>query len=465
MHRIAIFVFLFVAIAGLFIVPAVGWPLTAGTEDGQLDNALRLPFITGGLPVVIPEAGGTIRVSVEMNGAQADDISRDPSISAEGRFVAFGSDAGNLVPGDTNHLGDVFVRDRLIGTTIRVSVSSAGAQSNNYSWDPSISADGRLVAFPSTADNLVEGDNNYLGDIFVHNRQTGATTLVSVNSAGVQANNYSWDPAISADGRFVAFVSEASNLAPGDSNGAPDVFVHDRHTGATTLVSVSLTGESGNFRSLGPATSADGRLVAFMSDADNLIPDDTNGSSDVFVHDRQTGATTRVSVNSAGEQANDRFETPSISADGRFVTLWSSATNLVPGDTNEKDDIFVHDRHTGVTTRVSVDSAGKQANYESFQSHISADGRFVVFASWADNLVPGDTNRAVDVFVHERETGVTTRVTIDSAGAQANGDSFKPSISADNRFVVFESSAANLVPNDTNSKVDIFVHDRSYTGR
>jgi Tol biopolymer transport system component len=190
------------------------------------------------------------------------------------------------------------------------------------------------------------------------------------------------------------------------------------------------------------------------------VPGDTNNNSDIFVHDRKTGTTERVSVDSAGNQGNSFSEGASVSRDGRFVAFTSVASNLVPGDTNGRSDIFIHDRKTGTTERVSVDSAGNQGNTSSFQPSISRDGRFVAFRSLASNLVPGDTNNNSDIFVHDRKTGITERVSVDSAGNQANDSSSEPSISRDGRFVAFQSFDSNLVPGDTNGVLDIFVHHR-----
>jgi len=223
----------------------------------------------------------------------------------------------------------------------RVSVASGGTQGNGDSGCPSISADGRYVAFQSYASNLVPGDTNEVGDVFVHDRLTGQTTRVSVASDGTEGNDYSRRPSISADGRYVAFASLASNLVPGDTNGTWDVFVHDRLTGQTTRVSVASGGAQGNSGSWCPSISADGRYVAFQSYASNLVPGDTNGVLDVFVHDRLTGQTTRVSVASDGTQGDSYSFGSSISADGRYVAFSSLASNLVPGDTNDKPDIFV----------------------------------------------------------------------------------------------------------------------------
>ncbi|MBI3846342.1 MAG: PD40 domain-containing protein [Planctomycetes bacterium] len=392
-------------------------------------------------------------------------------MSADGRFVAFLSVASNLVPGDANGTYDVFVHDQMTGATTRVSVDSADGEANSGSDFPSISADGRFVAFNCQATNLVPGDTNGMEDVFVHDQMTGATTRVSVDSAGVEGNAHSFLPSISADGRFVAFNSQATNLVPGDANATDDIFVHDRATGATVRVSVDSAGGEGNggtyySSSVNPSISADGRFVAFQSSASNLVPDDTNDVRDIFVHDRETGVTTRVSVDSAGMQANMESPTTSISADGRFVAFASYASNLVPGDTNATKDIFVHDRMTAVTTRESVDSGGVQATWDCGKESISADGRFVAFLSRSPLLVPGDTNLsagindASDAFVHDRATGATTRVSVNSQGGQANhGGSYAPFISADGRFVAFSSYAETLVPGDTNLTSDIFVHE------
>jgi Tol biopolymer transport system component len=412
--------------------------------------------------------GGTMRVSVDSAGNQGNGDSWNTAISADGRYVAFMSGASNLVPGDTNGQLDVFVHDRGTGATSRVSVDSSGNQANAESGTPfmsaAISADGRYVAFYSGATNLVPGDTNNTSDIFVHDRETGVTERVSVDSAGVQGNSASGQfAAISGDGRFVAFDSDATNLVAGDTNGVGDVFVHDRQTGVTQRVSVDSAGNQGNGYSYdATAISADGRFVGFKSQATNLVPGDTNGAEDIFVHDRQTGVTQRVSVDSAGNQGNGWSEGPAISADGRYVAFYSLATNLVPGDTNGQWDVFVHDRQTGVTQRVSVDSAGNQGNGGSMHTAISADGRYVAFMSSATNLVPGDTNGAEDIFVHDRQTGVTQRVSVDSAGNQGNdvASVVQIGISADGRYVAFSSNATNLVPDDTNGCQDVFVHDR-----
>jgi Tol biopolymer transport system component len=355
----------------------------------------------------------------------------------------------------------VFVYDQQTETLSRVSVASDGTEGNSYAAYPSISADGRYVTFVSDSSNLVIGDTNGSADIFVHDRQAGQTSRVSVASDGTQANSFSRFSSISADGRYVVFDSEASNLVSDDTNGYWDIFVHDRQTGQTSRVSIASDGTEGNERSWYQSyISADGRYVVFSSDATNLVNGDTNNEMDVFVHDRQTGQTSRVSVASDGTQANLLASADSISSDGRYVVFSTMANNLVSDDTNGDFDVFVHDQQTGQTSRVSIAFDGTDANGDSSDAFISADGRYVVFSSEAGNLVGNDTNDDGDVFVHDRQTAQTSRVSVAFDGTDANGDSGAASISTDGRYVTFVSWATNLVGGDTNLVQDIFVHDR-----
>jgi Tol biopolymer transport system component len=406
--------------------------------------------------------GATTRVSVAGDGTQANGGSFNTAISGDGRYVAFGSGADNLVPGDTNGIHDVFVHDRDTGGMERVSVAGDGTQANYGSDAPAVSADGRYVAFESFADNLVPGDTNGTYDVFVHDRVSGSTERVSVAGDGTQANHYSSAPAISADGRYVAFGSFASNLVPGDTNDSGDVFVRDRVTGSTERASVAgagIPGQNGNSRD--PAISGDGRYVAFESSAGNLVPNDINFTEDVFVRDRVAGSTARVSFPGAGREADAGSGAAAISADGRHVAFHSYASNMVPNDTNRTTDVFVHDRVTGTIERVSVAGDGTQANNGGAGPAISADGRHVAFISYASNLVPGDTNGRGDVFVRDRVTGTTERVSVANDGGQANDHSSWAAISADGRNVAFGSGASNLVRGDTGGHVDVFVRDRA----
>ena len=347
--------------------------------------------------------------------------------------------------------------------THRVSVSSAGVQGNNnsgYNSPPSISANGRYVAFESDASNLVPGDANGFTDVFVRDRTLHKTYLVSVGPGGVQANNASYGPAISADGRYVAFTSDASNLVTSDTNGFTDVFVRDLKLHKTYLVSVGAAGLQGNNVSDEASISANGRYVAFESDASNLVSGDTNGYADVFVRDRKLHKTIRVSVSSAGVQGDNISADPSISANGRIVAFVSLADNLGPGDSNAFLDVYARDRKLHKTARVSVGTAGQQGNNDSYVPSISADGRYVAFESDASTLVPGDSNGHTDVFVRDRKLHKTVRVSVGTTGVQGNGPSYVPSISADGRYVAFTSDASNFVAGDSNGYSDVFVRDR-----
>ncbi len=404
----------------------------------------------------------TTRVSVGPGGAQGNGASVYPAISADGRWVAFYSSASTLVANDTNGVSDVFVRDRQTGTTTRVSVGPGGIQGNADSSEVAISADGRWVAFESWASNLVAGDSNGRQDIFVHDQQTGSTTRVSVGTGNIQGDDNSWVPAISADGRWVTFDSWATTLVVGDTNATADIFVHDLYTGMTARVSVGPGGAQTSDPSYRPAISADGRWVAFGSYASTLVPNDTNGVADIFLHDQHTGTTTLVSVGPADVQGNADSWDASISDNGRWVAFSSWAANLVAGDTNVRADAFVYDRETGSTTRVSVGPDGVQGNDNTYDPMISADGNLVAFGSYATTLVSNDTGLS-DVFVHDRQTGTTTRVNMGPGGTQGNSNSYWPTISADGRSVAFFSFANNLVAGDTNNVEDVFVTDRAGT--
>jgi Tol biopolymer transport system component len=429
----------------------------------------------------------TTLVSVASDGTQGNEVSEFLAISGNGRFVAFTSNATNLVPGDTNSRDDVFVHDLQTGETTRVSVASDGTESSEGGALPAISGDGRFVGFVAADSNLVPGDTNSVVDVFVHDRESGETTRVSVASDGTQGSasvdhGQSGEPTISADGRFVAFESTFSNLVAGDTatcaslpniapGECPDVFVHDRQTGETIMVSVASDGTQANDQSFAPAISADGRSVAFVSAASNLVAGDTNAFLDVFVHDLQTGETSRVSLASDGTEGNEVSFAPSISADGRIVAFVSDANNFVPRDTNGRrevflgEDVFVHDRDTGETSLVSMAFNRRPSNDASFEPSISADGRFVSFSSFATDLVRRDTNKIQDVFVRDRDTGTTVRASVASDGTQATGiagpfdNSADPSISGDGRIVAFSSSATNLVLGDVNGTRDVFVHE------
>jgi Tol biopolymer transport system component len=395
----------------------------------------------------------TTRISVDSEGGQAAEYRSEPfAASADGQYVAFTSAAPNLAPDDTNNTWDVLVRDRLTGTTSRVSQSTAGAPGDSSSYGQSLSPDGRYVSFTSDATNLVPGDTNGAYDGFVHDRRTGNTSRVTLTDSDTQADARSYAPAISADARFVAFVSDATNVVPGDTNGVADIFVRDRRADTTVRVS----GVNADAPSDAPTISADGRYVTFSSEA-ALVPGDTNGLADVFTRDLRTGSLRRVNVSTTGAQANALTVSPTMSADGRFVAFTSEAA-LVPGDTNGVDDVFVLDLRAGTTVRASSAADGGPATSgSSYGPMMSADGQHIVFSSDATNLVPGDTNGVADVFLRDLRAGTTVRASLAADGGQANDGSNNAVVARDGRFVAFASAATNLVPGDANGLTDAFL--------
>jgi len=437
-----------------------------GTGAGVACAAVALVLSGGAAAATVPPSATwgdvTSRVSVGANRQEADGESRDGSMSAHGRFVAFTSLATNLVPGDTNGRPDVFLRDRATGHSGRVSVGPGGRQADGPSGRPDVAPSRPVVVFESEASNLVAGDTNQASDVFLRNLETGLTRRLSTGPGGRQGDAGSGLPAISADGRFVAFTSFASNLVPDDPNGVDDVFVRSLRTGITRRVSVATDGTRGNADGhYLPAISARGRFVAFASTSPELVRGDRNGSTDVFVRDRWAGTTRRVSIGARGVESDGSSFSPAISGDGRLVAFASGATNLVAGDTNGATDVFVRNLRTGLTRRVSVTSDGTQAEGSEFDPlpDLSRDGRFVSFTSSAADLVPRDTNGAWDAFVRDRWHGTTQIASVSTNGEQGPGFNGALMLSADGRHLAFASSASNLVLDDTNAVVDVLVRD------
>jgi Tol biopolymer transport system component len=429
----------------------------------------KLPYLMGlacALAVSAPGAasasGGhpaTVRVSVAAGGGDPTSNSSWPSVSSDGRYVAFSSWASNLVPGDANDASDVFVRDLLTGTTTLVSVPPDGTPANGSSFTPSISGDGDVVAFRSDASNLVADDTEGHTDIFVHVMSTGLTQRVSETPIGVGANRDSLEPAISANGRRVAFSSMATNLVSVRVNVTGlccDIYVHNLVTGRNRLGD-PMTNGKGASDSFLPVLSANGRYLAFGSWGCGIADGvECIDESNVYERDMKTGTMTLVTRAYTGSVGFGCGANPAISADGTTVAFISDGSNLVPHDTNGAYDVFVRDLTTGMTTRVSVTSKGAQTNGGLGRVTMSADGRLIAFQSDAWNIVPNDENVVQDVFVHDMKTGKTTRVSVSSSGTEADAYSANASISPDGAVVAFESDADNLVPPDQNFTTDIF---------
>lgn len=401
-------------------------------------------------------AAKTKIVSRHTNGTQGDQMSVSGGISANGRYVVFRSEAKTLIGSDTNGRRDIFVRDRKAGKTRLANRRDNGDQANHVSGYPSISENGRYVVFWSRATNLIGGGTNGHDQIYIHDRVKRKTRLISKHSNGTQGDGESRDPVVSADGRFVAFQSSASNLVNGDTNGRSDIFIRDRKTGKTRLVSKRSNGAQGNEGSFTAAISTNGRFIAFESGASNLVKNDDNDVSDVFVHDRKKRKTKRVSVSSAESEAIGQSTQADISADGRFVVFRSSAANLVGGDGNGVHDVFIRDRKKGRTRRLSIHTNGSGGSASSAAPSISGDGRRVVFESSAPNLVGGDSNGTTDIFMRDRRKKRTKRVSVANGGGQGTGISRRPIISRDGRFVTFYSDAPDLASVDVNARHDVF---------
>lgn len=488
---------------------------TTSDDDFTINGNNIWYDVRGSRIALQPTSFPTVYLASTTGAASGNNYSDTPVVSADGRYTAFVSDSSNLGTGDTNQLRDVFLFDHQTSLVRRLNLSQQGAQANGASSNPSISGDGRYVAFASDATNLVFGDTNGFTDIFVVDTISGIVTRESVTGAGAQANGSSFRPAISSDGRYVAFESNAANLSPLAANGVTQIYLRDRTTGAVSLVS-QASGAAGNNVSLQAAISGSGRYVAFASDASNLVAGDANGARDIFVRDTVAGTTTRVSVDSSGAEANGPSRAPSLNrnlgdgSDGRYVAFGSEATNLVGGDTNAVSDVFVRDRVAATTVRVSVSTSDAQAtdptvtsvtgsHLGSINPSISATGRYVTFASLADNLTPGDAagryattdgNLSLDVFVRDRDvagTGTfdtpgnvfTQMISVNRFGYQtlrilgvpstAASDIY-PMISGDGRWVVFPTDSdgaqglahttTNRLSPDGNGFRDVFLFDR-----
>jgi Tol biopolymer transport system component len=346
------------------------------------------------------------------------------------------------------------------GTTTRVSVGPSGEDANRNCREPALSPDGRWVAFSSEATNWLPSLPATTEQVYLRDRRNRTTIFVSADDLGRPGNGRSQVADVSANGRFVAFHSEASNLVPGDGNQTWDVFVRDVLARTTERISVNGAGQEGNSGSTDVTLSPDGRFVLFRSEASNLVAGDTNADSDQFLRDRLLGTIERVSLGNGGVQGNGGSYFSRMSADGRFIAFSSGASNLVAGDTNGWTDVFVRDRATGTTTRVSVSSAGVQGNGNSNLPVISADGRFVAFGSGATNLAPF-AYTSFQVFRHDRTTGETTLVSVSAQGIAARSSCSDVALSADGQRIVFVTTDPELVPAGRSApwSDEVYLHD------
>ena len=413
---------------------------------------------------VEPTIAHTIaRLSVLPAGGEPDKDAAQPAISDDGDRVVFQSEAGGFVANDLNLRTDIFLVDRRAQTLRRVSQTASGAEADVPSIRPRISRDGRFVAFQSFSEIFVAGDNNGTADIFVVELDTGNFEIASRNAAGEIGNSGSDDPSLSSDGRFVAFTSAASNLVAGDLNNTNDIFVRDRQTSTTTRVSVSTAGVETvgplNYAgSTAPRISADGQAVVFVSDATNLIATDGNNSSDIFVHDRTTAGTARVSVRSDGTESAGSYSSPAIGGAANEFVVFVTTAQLAVLDSNTHEDIYIHNRQTGTTELVSIAPGGFSAgNGPSRNPSISPDGRYVVFSSIADDLIPNDDNNTDDVFVLDRQSNTMRVASENDDGALGDGPSTFGNLAGDGVTIVIESKATNFTCPDDNELADVFV--------
>lgn len=428
----------------LLIIGLVGWLGWLGqAEAAQVHNVRRISLGTGGV--------------------QANNSSYYAYLSADGRYAAFESWASNWNPGDpTPNKVDIFVRDTVADTTVQVTFG------DDDSFHPMITADGRYVAFSSYAADLVPDDNNshvWLRDgldVFLYDRVANSLQRVSLNDKGEEIAGNSVGN-ITPDGRIIVFVSNGPNVIFGDANGARNsaIYLRDWRTGEIERITYGIESATafpnGGFGAV--HASHDGRYIAFSSDSSNLVPNDTNGVSDIFLYDRQMKTTTRISEPPGGGNANGNSHQVQISRDGRFIAFSSAASNLVPGDTNNANDIFLYTVQTGQIERVNLSNTGAQANAVSRDPSVCDDGRYVSYTSEATNLVPGDTNGERDVFLYDVARGETTVVSVNAQGQWGNGRAHRSYITDDCRIIAYATEADNVVPNDTNGERDIFALD------
>ncbi|HYF62695.1 MAG TPA: Calx-beta domain-containing protein, partial [Herpetosiphonaceae bacterium] len=412
-------------------------------------------------PLLQAETSTLERVSVDSAGAQGNGHSYTPDISADGRYTVFPSAASNLVPGDTNGKIDIFLRDKQLGTITLISKAFGGSIGNGDSREPKISADGRFVVFSSEATNLVAADSNNRSDAYLYSVENRQVYLVSAGANGV-GNSTSWNPEISDDGSTVVFLSASTNLAAGDSGpalglGYGRVFLRNLASGQISLVSRGVGGAVANHQSNFPRISANGQIVVFQSKASNLISGDTNGFIDYFVYTQSSG---QISIIGTTQSALDYVNgNADISANGAIVAF-STPANVTGSDSNGVSDIYLYNLASGQYMQASLGASSSQPNGASTHPRLSADGTQVAFLSEANNLVAGDANGKSDVYVRNLLGGTTLRLSVLNNGTEFNDGILNFALSADGRHAAWQSAASNIVAGDTNGMYDIFAHHR-----
>lgn len=436
-------------------------------RNGHIGGLLAGTALLALLPAFAAPASPITRVNIGPKGVESNNYTDRPAITTDGGKVIYRSSGSNLVPKDSNGCADIFVYDVATGTTERVNASNFGALPNGHSDRPAISEDGGYLSFMSMANNLVPMDDNGDPDIFVRDVANDETHRVNLDNKGRQSSKPCGQPAQSPDGLYVAFVSDASELAlrksvPSERDQRVEVYLRELTSARTYLVTELPTGAPANGDSSMPSLSRGAKLIAYASVASNLVPGDTNGRQDVFLYDFTTKKTVLVSQGLDGKPANGPATSPMVAVDGSAVVFASAASNLVPNDTNGSLDIFRYEVKTKTLTRVNTAADGAEADDFSDLPGISPDGQYVCFRSAATNLVPGDSNQTYDIFVKELKTGKVQRVSLDRDGKEANGFSTLSCISAGGKRVVFVSDATNLVPNDKNGTFDVFLRELSW---
>jgi Tol biopolymer transport system component len=407
--------------------------------------------------------------SLDQGGGNGNDHSFLPSLSADGDWVAFESDATDLVAGDVNGVRDVFLRQISTGTTILVSQGPGGVRANADSFHAAVSENGDFVAFYSEASNISHNfDNNGVRDAFLFERANNRVRRISVSSSGVEGNAVTGTRGtqrgldISNDGRLVVYNSNASTLVSGDTNSVSDIFLYNNANQTTKRVNFA-NGVQSNASSQNPVISGNGLFVAYMSSANNQGSIDTNGAIDIYHASTITNfSTQRVSVSSSGAQANTSCWYPAINHEGNMIAFDSQSTSLVSGDSGAFTDVFVHDLWTATTVRASLTWNGQEANNYAYHATISANGNMVGFTSAASNMTL-EGAIVQSVYVRDKSLGTVMRWGESATGEAGFAGSSDPSFDSSGQRMAF-ASLQSLVPSDTNGDIDIYVTGCAPTG-